>query len=99
MPIASAVGTQQKGIIMDKVNILRVDIRDNEEFDGDTLLHSFYLINPDMEKLEKVKEAVEARFENLDDEGDPSYRGIDEIEMELRKEFTLVDVRKIDIMW
>ena len=50
MPIASAVGTQQKGIIMEKVNILRVDIRDNEEFDGDNLLHSFYVLNLDMKK-------------------------------------------------
>ena len=99
MPIASAVGTQQKGFIMEKVNILRVDIRDNEEFDGDTLLHSYYLVDPDMEKLNEVREDVEARFNNEDENGAPSYQTIDDIEAELKKHFTLVDIRKIEIMW
>ena len=99
VPIASAVGTHQKGFIMEKVNILRVDIRDNEEFDGDTLLHSYYLVDPDMEKLNEVREDVEARFNNEDENGDPSYQTIDDIEAELKKHFTLVDIRKTEIMW
>ena len=84
---------------MEKVDILRVDIRDNEEFDGDTLLHSYYLVNPDMKKLEEVRHDVEARFDNEDENGEPSYKDIDDIEEELKKHFILVDIRKMEIMW
>lgn len=99
MPIASAVGAQQKGIIMEKVNILRVDIRDNEEFDGDTLLCSYYLANPDIQQLKKVKNEIESRFKNEYENGEPLYQSISEIEAKLKKYFTLIEIRNIEIMW
>ena len=84
---------------MEKVNIMRVDIRDNEEFDGDSLLHSYYLVDPDMDKLDEVKKDVEARFEKENEDGDPSYACIDDIEAELKKHFTLLNLKTVEIMW
>ena len=52
-----------------------------------------------MEKLNEVREDVEARFNNEDENGDPSYQTIDDIEAELKKHFTLLDIRKTEIMW
>ena len=99
VPIASAVGTQQKGIIMEKVNILRLDIRDNEEFEGDNLLHSFYIQNPDLQKLGEIRDMVESRLDDVDDEGNPSFESIDDIEAVLRQHFTLVKIPRAEIMW
>ena len=84
---------------MEKTNILRVDIRDNEEFDGDTLLHSFYILNPDLQKLEEIREAVESRFYDIDDDGNPSFESIDDIEAVLRQHFTLLKIPRAEIMW
>ena len=99
MPIASAVGTQQKGIIMEKVNILRVDIRDNDEFDGDNLLHSLYVLNPDMQKISEIRDMVESRLDDVDEEGTPSFESIRDIESVLRQHFTLLKIPRADIMW
>ena len=99
MPIVSAVGTQQKGFVMEKVNILRVDIRDNEDFDGNNLLHSFYLLNPDLEKLGEIRDAVETRLDDLDGDGNPSFESISDIEAVLRQHFTLVRIPRAEIMW
>lgn len=83
---------------MEQTNILRVDIRDNEEFDGDTLLHSFYILNPDLQKLDEIREAVESRFYDIDD-GNPSFESIDDIEAVLRQHFTLLKIPRAEIMW
>ena len=99
VPIASAVGTQQKGFIMEKVNILRVDIRDNEEFDGDSLLHSFYVLNPDMQKISQIRDMVESRLDDVDEEGNPSFESIGDIEAVLRQHFTLLKIPRAEIMW
>ena len=97
MPIASAVGAQQKGIIMEKVHILRVDIRDNEEFDGDNLLHSFYVLNPDMQKIGEIRDMVESRLDDVDEEENPSFESIGDIEAVLRQPFTLLKIPSAEI--
>ena len=84
---------------MEQTNILRVDIRDNEEFDGDTLLHSFYILNPDLQKLDDIREAVESRFHDIDEDGNPSFESIDDIEAVLRQHFTLLKIPRAEIMW
>lgn len=84
---------------MEKVNILRVDIRDNEEFDGDNLLHSFYVLNPDMQKISEIRDMVESRLDDVDEEGTPSFESIRDIESVLRQHFTLLKIPRADIMW
>ena len=80
-------------------NIVRVEMQDTEVFDGDSLLYTFYLLNPDMNKLKEIKSAVEARFLNTTEDGGPSYGCIDEVEAELKKHFTLLNLKRIEIMW
>ena len=84
---------------MEKVNILRVDIRDNEEFDGDNLLHSFYVLNPDMKKIGEIRDMVESRLDDVDEEGNPSFESIGDIEAVLRQHFTLLKIARAEIMW
>ena len=84
---------------MEQTNILRVDIRDTEEFDGDSLLHSFYILNPDLQKLNEIRDAVESRLDDVDEHGNPSFASIEDIEKVLRERFTLVRLPRTDIMW
>jgi len=84
---------------MEQANVLRIDIRDTEEFDGDNLLHSYFVLNPDMEKIDEIRKAVEARFDNEDENGHPSFGVIDEIGATLREHFTLVRIPVTTIMW
>lgn len=79
--------------------IVRVEMQDTEVFDGDSLLQTFYLLNPDMDKLNEVKKDVEARFDNENEDGDPSYGSLVDVEKELKKHFTLLNLRRIEIMW
>lgn len=79
--------------------IVRVEMQDTEVFDGESLLQTFYLLDPNMDKLNEIKKKVEARFDNENEDGDPSYCSLDDVEEELKKHFTLLNLRSIEIMW
>lgn len=79
--------------------IVRVEMQDTEVFDGESLLQTFYLLNPDMDKLNEIKQKVEARFDDENENGDPSYGSLDDVEEELKKHFTLLNLRRVEIMW
>ena len=38
--------------------IVRVEMQDTEVFDGESLLQTFYLLDPDMDKLNEIKKDV-----------------------------------------
>lgn len=83
---------------MDLPNIVRVDFVDTDlQPDIGRILASYYLVNPDTEKLDKIKKRVEARFDTENDE--PTIGCIDEIEDELRKNFQLLSLDTIEINW
>lgn len=52
---------------MTKDKIVRVDIVDEEDFE-ERIQDSFYLVNPDREKLAELKSMIENRFEYLYDD-------------------------------
>lgn len=79
--------------------IVRVEMQDTEVFDGESLLQTFYLLDPNMDKLNEIKKKVESRFDNENEDGDPSYCSLDDVEEELKKHFTLLNLRSIEIMW
>lgn len=79
--------------------IVRIEMRDTEVFDGESLLQTFYLLDPDMNKLDEIKKKVEARFDDENENGDPSFGSLDDVEEELKKHFTLLNLRSIEIMW
>lgn len=81
---------------MKNINIVRVDIVDNEEYDGEQVLDTMYLVNPDMDKLIKLKERVESRFD-ADDE--PTFGCIDEIQALITEQFKEIEVDKVEISW
>lgn len=83
---------------MESPNVVRVDFVDTDpQPDIGRVLVSYYLINPDMEKLDKIKKRVEARFDTENDE--PLIGCIDEIEDELRKNFQMLSLDTIEINW
>ena len=45
------------------MKIVRVDFKDCSIFDGTPILDTYYLIDPDEEKLKELKRAVETRFD------------------------------------
>ena len=65
--------------------IVRIEMRDTELFDGESLLQTFYLLDPDMNKLDEIKKKVEARFDDENENGDPSFGSFDDVEEELKK--------------
>lgn len=45
------------------MKIVRVDFKDCSIFDGTPILDTYYLIDPDEEKLKELKRKVETRFD------------------------------------
>lgn len=96
--------------IQDAIKIVRLDFVDTDpQPDIGRVLISYYLVNPDMEKLEEIRKRVEARFdglydsdpENEDEEirDEPTFGGIDEVEELLKENFLLIHLDKEEIKW
>lgn len=80
---------------MKDIRIVRVDIVDNEEYDGDQILDTMYLVNPDMDKLLKLKARVESRL----DTDEPTFGSIDEIQALIEEQCKEIQVDKVEISW
>ena len=52
-----------------------------------------------LNKTKKVKNEIESRFKNEYENGEPLYQSISQIEAKLKKYFTLIEIRNIEIMW
>lgn len=77
-------------------NIIRVDIIDNEpENPKSRILETYYLINPDRDKLEALRKAIEQR---LDDENS-EYKGLWDIREYINKIFLTLDIERMEIEW
>ena len=63
------------------MKIVRVDFKDNSIFDGTPILETYYLINPNKDKLQELKEMVETRFdyEYINDLPNEAYHRMREI--------------------
>ena len=77
-------------------NIIRVDIIDNEpENPKNRVLETYYLLNPNRDKLEALRKAIEKR---LDDENS-EYKGLWDIREYINKNFLTLDIERMEIKW
>lgn len=77
-------------------NIIRVDIIDNEpENPKNRVLETYYLLNPNRDKLEALRKAIEQR---LDDENS-EYKGLWDIREYIDKNFLTLDIERMEIEW
>ena len=77
-------------------NIIRVDIIDSEpENPKNRVLETYYLLNPNRDKLEALRKAIEER---LDDENS-EYKGLWDIREYINKNFLTLDIERIEIKW
>ena len=77
-------------------NIIRVDIIDNEpENPKNRVLETYYLLNPNRDKLEALRKAIEER---LDDENS-EYKGLWDIREYINKNFLTLDIERMEIEW
>ena len=77
-------------------NIIRVDIIDNEpENPKNRVLETYYLLDPNRDKLEALRKAVEQR---LDDENS-EYKGLWDIREYINKNFLTLDIERMEIEW
>lgn len=77
-------------------NIIRVDIIDNEpENPKNRVLETYYLLNPNRDKLEALRKAIEER---LDDENS-EYKGLWDIREYINKNFLTLDIERMEIKW
>ena len=77
-------------------NIIRVDIIDNEpEKPKNRVLETYYLLNPNRDKLEALRKAIEER---LDDENS-EYKGLWDIREYINKNFLTLDIERMEIEW
>lgn len=77
-------------------NIIRVDIIDNEpENPKNRVLETYYLLNPNRDKLEALRKAIEER---LHDENS-KYKGLWDIREYINKNFLTLDIERMEIKW
>ena len=77
-------------------NIIRVDIIDNEpENPKNRVLETYYPLNPNRDKLEALRKAIEQR---LDDENS-EYKGLWDIREYINKNFLTLDIERMEIEW
>jgi hypothetical protein len=77
-------------------NIIRVDIIDNEpENPKNRVLETCYLLNPNRDKLDALRKAIEQR---LDDENS-EYKGLWDIREYINKNFLTLDIERMEIEW
>lgn len=83
---------------MIRETIVRLDIVDNQpEGDADRVLETYYLVNPDMRKLNELRKAVESRFEDYDD--NPAFGSIADIDAFVNKHFITIAIGTEEIEW
>ena len=77
-------------------NIIRIDIIDNEpEPQKNRGLETYYLLNPNRDKLETLRKAIEQR---LDDENS-EHKGLWDIREYINKNFLTLDIERMEIKW
>ena len=77
-------------------NIVRLDIVDSgPEKESERILSTFYLLNPDMNKLNDYKQRLEKREDALMDEIDDIW----DIEGYITDNFETIDVETIEFKW
>ena len=79
--------------------IVALNIIDNDDYDMPTL-ETFYLVNPDENRLNELKEMIEHRFEDDRAGKDNRFLGnFGAIYDYISENFKTLDVKEFDISW
>lgn len=83
------------------LNIVRVDVVDNDvSFTNERILETFYLIDPDEQKLSFLKNKIETRFdESFDNKEEQIEDWWAFIYDFVRNNFKVLDVKTKEIEW
>lgn len=83
------------------LNIVRVDVVDNDvSFTNERILETFYLINPDEQKLSFLKNKIETRFdESFDNKEEQIEDWWAFIYDFVRNDFKVLDIETKEIEW
>ena len=85
---------------MNNSEIIRVDIVDEEGYDGDRILSTRYLINADLDKVLELKEKTKNRDRFMACENkELEFESIDDVEYAIDEAFEQVKVIKVEIPW
>jgi len=78
--------------------IVKFNIYDTQpEKESERILSSFYLVDPDMEKLEELKKKLQRRSENID--ADEEFEGIWDIEDYVLNHFKAIEIDVFEVPW
>lgn len=81
---------------MSDLKIIRLDIVDAQPGKSENkILKSYYLINPDKNKLYALKNGVEKRLETPDG----CFEGLWEIESFINRHFETLNIERTEIKW
>jgi hypothetical protein len=74
---------------------VEVNIVDNEhDWDEDRVMDTYILINPNMEKLDELRDMINERFEN------ENWRGYEEIDTFILENFEMLSISEtVEIEW
>ena len=85
---------------MNNSEIIRVDIVDEEGYDGDRILSTRYLTNADLDKVLELKEKIKNRDRFIACENkELEFESIDDVEYAIDEAFEQVKVIKVEIPW
>ena len=78
--------------------IVKFNICDTDpEKPSEKILSSWYLIDPDMDKLEELKKRLQHRLENVD--ADDKFEGIWSVDDYIYKNFETVNIDVFEVPW
>lgn len=79
-------------------NIIKFNICDTDpEKPSEKILSSWYLVDPDMDKLEELKAKLQRRIEAVDD--NEEFEGIWDIEDFILNNFETIEIEDFDVPW
>lgn len=81
-----------------KPNIVKFNICDTDpEKPSEKILSSWFLVDPDMDKLEELKAKLKRRIEDVD--ADEEFEGIWDIESYILDTFETIEIEDFEVPW
>lgn len=79
--------------------IIRVDIIDTDwDNENPRIMETFYLVNPDMEKLDRLQNLMKNRFD-YEEDSEENIEYFEEIYDYIEENFTSIDIELKEIEW
>ena len=85
---------------MEEKRVIRLDIVDDSDTDGNRIQATFYLVNPDEEKIKELKQGVENRFsDNENGIENPFTDSFSAVINFIEDNFQTINVEKRTVLW